>query len=75
MLSKCEKKLNARTTSIVWSRLSHRHLADALDALQRLGARLLPDHLAQQPAEQPPVLAQRILLVVHGNWNRRHGQA
>ncbi len=39
-----------------------RRLADALDALEHPGARLLADHLAQQPPEEAPVFPQQILL-------------
>ena len=36
-----------------------RGLPDALDALERLRAHLLADHLAEQPPEEAPVLAQQ----------------
>ncbi len=49
-----------------------RRLADALDALERVAARLVADHLAEQPAEEAPVLAQQVFLVVGGNGNRSH---
>ena len=42
----------------------HRGLADALDFLEHVRARVLADHLAEQPPEQPPVLAQQLLLGV-----------
>ena len=41
---------------------AHRSLADALDGLERSLPRLVADHLAEQPPEQPPVLAQPLFL-------------
>ena len=48
----------------------HRGLPDALDALERIGARLVADHLAQQPAQEAPVFAERILLIVERSVHR-----
>src|SRR5712691_3864976 len=44
----------------------HRGLADGLDALAGLGADLLADHVAEEAAEQPPILAQQLLFLVPG---------
>src|SRR5882724_7868330 len=41
-----------------------RRLTDALDAPERIAARLVADHLAEQPPEEAPVLAQQVFLVV-----------
>ncbi len=40
---------------------AHRGLADALDALEHRIARLLADHLSEQPPEQAPILAQLVV--------------
>src|SRR5213075_1949069 len=40
-------------------------LPDALNAIESIAPRLLADHLAEEPSEEPAVLAQQILLVVH----------
>jgi len=45
-------------------------LPDALDALARVRAHLLADHVAQQPSEEPTVFAKLLFLVVGQVQNR-----
>ena len=45
---------------------AHRGLAEGFDAAADPLADLLGDHVAEQPAEQAPVLAQQMLLLLAG---------
>ncbi len=60
--------------AVVVAAKCHRELADLLDQFERLFAFLLPDHVAQNAAQQPNVFDQGQVLVGHGGGASARGR-